>query len=54
MHRFEGEGDGVVGAVRYVDEKIWVNAPQYFTDVLAEVCEYEVGSYRVCEKGLRD
>ena len=32
-HRFEGEGDGVVGRVRYMDEKVWINASQYFTDV---------------------
>ena len=54
LHRFEGEGDGVVGRVRYVDDRVWINASQYFTDVPADVWEYEVGSYRVCEKWLRD
>ncbi|MCY3553658.1 MAG: N-6 DNA methylase, partial [Candidatus Poribacteria bacterium] len=53
-HRFEGEGDGVVGRVRYVDEKIWINTSQYVTDVPPEVWAYEIGSYRVCEKWLRD
>ena len=53
-HRFEGEGDGVVGRVRYVDGRIWINASQYFTDVPPEVWAYEIGSYRVCEKWLRD
>ena len=53
-HRFEGEGDGVVGRVRYVDEKVWINASQYFTDVPEEVWTYEIGSYQVCEKWLRD
>ena len=33
VHRFEGEGDGVVGRVRYVDGRVWINASQYFTDV---------------------
>ena len=32
-HRFEGEGDGVVGRVRYVDGQVWINPTQYFTDV---------------------
>jgi len=54
VHRFEGEGDGVVGRVRYVDGRVWINASQYFTDVPAEVWAYEVGSYQVCEKWLRD
>ena len=54
LHRFEGEGDGVVSRVRYVDGQIWINASQYFTNVPVGVWEYEVGSYQVCEKWLRD
>ena len=54
LHRFEGEGDGVVGRVRYVDGQAWINPTQYFTDVPVAVWEYEIGSYRVCEKWLRD
>ena len=53
-HRFEGEGDGVVGRVRYTDGRVWINPIQYFTDVPMEVWGYEIGSYRVCEKWLRD
>ena len=53
-HRFEGEGDGVVGRVRYVDGQVWINPSQYFTDVPIEVWEYEIGAYQVCEKWLRD
>ena len=53
-HRFEGEGDGVVGRVRYADGRVWINPTQYFTDVPEEVWEHEIGSYRVCEKWLRD
>ena len=54
VHRFEGEGDGVVGRVRYVDGRVWINPTQYFTDVPVAVWEYEIGSYQVCEKWLRD
>ena len=53
-HRFEGEGDGVVSQVRYVDGQVWINPTQYFTDVPPEVWEYEVGAYQVCEKWLKD
>lgn len=54
MHRFEGEGDGVVAQVRYLDGQVWINPSQYFTDVSIEVWEYEVGAYQVCEKWLKD
>ena len=53
-HRFEGEGDGVVERVRYLDGQVWINPTQYFTDVAVEVWEYEIGAYQVCEKWLRD
>ena len=53
-HRFEGEGDGVVGKPRYEDGKVWINGTQYFTEVPAEVWEYEIGAYQVCEKWLKD
>ena len=33
VHRFEGEGDGVVAQVRYLDGRVWINPTQYFTDV---------------------
>ena len=52
-HRFEGEGDGVVGQVRYMDGRVWINPTQYFTDVPAEVWEYEIGAYQVCEKWVK-
>ena len=54
LHRFEGEGDGVVGRVRYLDGQVWINSTQYFTDIPEEVWEYEIGAYQVCEKWLRD
>ena len=54
LHRFEGEGDGVVSRLRYANGKVWINATQHFTDVPMEVWEYEVGAYQVCEKWLKD
>ncbi len=54
VHRFEGEGDGVVSKPHYADGKVWINPTQHFTDVSEEVWEYEIGAYQVCEKWLKD
>ena len=54
VHRFEGEGDGVVSKPRYADGKVWINPTQHFTDVSEAVWEYEIGAYQVCEKWLKD
>ena len=54
VHRFEGEGDGIVARVRYLDGRVWINPTQYFSDVPEEVWEYEIGAYQVCEKWLKD
>ena len=54
VHRFEGEGDGVVARVRYLDRRVWINPTQYFSDVPEAVWEYEIGAYQVCEKWLKD
>ena len=53
-HRFEGEGDGIVSKLRYEDGSVWINAMEHFTNVSAEVWEYEIGAYQVCEKWLKD
>ncbi|MDE0397480.1 MAG: hypothetical protein OXL96_06745 [Candidatus Poribacteria bacterium] len=54
VHRFEGEGDGIIEKARYLDGRVWINPTQYFTDVSEEVWEYEIGAYQVCEKWLKD
>ena len=54
VHRFEGEGDGIVAQVQYSDGRVWINPTQYFTDVPLAVWEYEIGAYQVCEKWLKD
>ncbi len=52
--RFEGEGDSVVARVQYRDGHVWINPTQYFSGVPLAVWEFEIGSYQVCEKWLRD
>lgn len=53
-HRFEGEGEGVVRKPRHEDGNVWINDTQHFTNVPADVWEYEIGAYQVCEKWLKD
>ena len=52
--RFEGEGDSVVARVQYRGGHVWINPTQSFSDVPLAVWEFEIGSYQVCEKWLRD
>ena len=52
--RFEGEGDSVVARVQYREGHVWINPTQYFSDVPLAVWEFEIGSYQVCDKWLRD
>jgi predicted helicase len=59
--RFEGEGDGRVAkskgqGFRYDAEaqRVYINQSQYFAPVPAEVWEYQIGGYQVCEKWLKD
>ena len=53
-HRFEGEGEGFVSQVQYVNGGVWINPTQHFTDVPVDVWNYEVGAHQVCEKWLKD
>ncbi len=52
--RFEGEGDSVVARVQYREGRVWINQTQSFSEVPSAVWAFEIGSYQVCEKWLRD
>jgi predicted helicase len=59
--RFEGQGEGRVAksksqGLRYDAEaqRVYINQSQYFAPVPAEVWEYQIGGYQVCEKWLKD
>lgn len=54
MQWFESSGNGVDSKVRHEDGKVWINAMQHFTNVPADVWEYEIGVYQLCEKMLQD
>jgi predicted helicase len=49
-------GSDEVDRVRYVDveERVYINAEQYFGGVPKAVWDFHVGGYRVCEKWLKD
>jgi len=53
---FPMKGDCVVEKVQYTDndERVWINAKQYFGGVPKAVWEFHIGGYQVCEKWLKD
>jgi predicted helicase len=59
--KFEGEGNSVVQRTkskvfRYDpdERRVYINTTQYFGPVPAEVYEYRIGGYQVCNKWLKD
>jgi len=59
--RFEGQGDAVVARTkaqgfRYDpdEQHLHINKTQYFGPIPAEVYEYRIGGYQVCDKWLKD
>ena len=59
--RFESEGDMVVARTkakgfRYDpdEQRMYINKTQYFGPIPAEVYEYRIGGYQVCDKWLKD
>ncbi len=59
--RFDGEGDNRVEknrktGLRYEaeEERVYINAEQYFAPVPETVWNYQIGGYQVCEKWLKD
>ena len=52
--KFQGKGDNKVDKLQYESSKLFINNDQYFEGVEPEVFEYQIGSYQVCEKWLKD
>ena len=59
--RFEGEGNMVVARTRAKGfrydpdaQRMYINKTQYFGPIPAEVYEYRIGGYQVCDKWLKD
>ena len=56
LTEFPLKGDNEVEKVQYTDndQRVWINAQQYFGGVPKVVWEFHVGGYQVCEKWLKD
>jgi predicted helicase len=54
--RFEKSGDKAVKKVVYEAEnqRVYINAEQYFSNIDKEIWEYQVGGYQVMQKWLKD
>ncbi len=59
--RFEGRGDSSIAKGRKTglrfesgEQRVYINATQYFAPVPEAVWTYRVGGYQVCEKWLKD
>lgn len=52
--KLQGDGTNKVEKLLYENEKVWINAGQYFNNVKEEVWKYQVGGYQVCDKWLKD
>lgn len=54
--KFQGKGDNKVEKIKY-DEKerrLYINKDQYFDGIKAEIWQYQIGGYQVCDKWLKD
>jgi predicted helicase len=52
--KLNGNGANKVEKLSYENEKVWINADQYFNNIKEEVWKYQVGGYQVCDKWLKD
>ena len=51
---FYGDGDSLVNKPRYENEKVWINADQYFDGVPAIAWGLHIGGYQPAQKWLKD
>lgn len=54
--KFLGKGDNLIKKVEYkeAEERIYINKDQYFEKISLKIWQYQIGSYQVCEKWLKD
>lgn len=51
---FNVEGSMIVNSIKYENNKIFINKDQYFGSVPEEIWEFNIGSYQVLYKWLKD
>ncbi len=55
ISKFSGKRDNkVTQRPKYENEKVYINAAQYFSNVKQDVWNYQIGGYQVCDKWLKD
>ncbi|MBA7529254.1 hypothetical protein ES705_21449 [subsurface metagenome] len=52
--KFQGKGNDKVEKINYEKGSVHINKNQYFEGVKKEIWEYQIGSYQVCAKWLKD
>jgi predicted helicase len=54
--RFEGKGDNRMEKQRYSEneQRVYIDAAQYFEGISKETWEYQIGGYQVLDKWLKD
>lgn len=52
--KYPVKGSDKVEKLRYENNRVYINAEQYFDGAPQEVYEYQVGGYQVCMKWLKD
>ena len=54
--KFQGTGDKRVDKIKYdkKNERVYLNKDQYFEGIPANIWQYQIGGYQVCNKWLKD
>jgi len=54
--KFQGQGDNRIEKIEYdkTEKRIYFNEKQYFEEIPQDIWQYQIGSYQVCRKWLKD
>jgi type I restriction-modification system DNA methylase subunit len=54
--KFQGQGDNRIEKIKYeeTEKRIHFNEKQYFEGIPQDIWQYQIGSYQVCRKWLKD
>lgn len=54
LFSFNGNGDSVVGKIRFEGDRVWINETQYFDAVPESSWSFYIGGYQPAQKWLKD
>jgi predicted helicase len=54
LANYDVEGKNVVEKIEYNNDKVWINATQFFDNVPSAVWNFFIGGYQVAQKWLKD